>query len=623
MLIQGPPQGVLPSIPQSPPSGDRSHEQPQQPQPQMVGEVIGPRIPSQPSRGILKKTPSMGFAPRSIKASSSTTQFNDERPKKKSSRRKSSKDERGRKGSRSNKGKVSQVTMEKKSSSHDSLALAGLSSAERVVFGRDIVPEVKQVTEKERREGRKEPPRFRLLELDEYEFCLAAEEEYNKTTEDEPISYCHDASLQLVLVDHRGCVADAVFEENPYSQEGMVEHKRVDVSCPVTGKVIEKMDLCIADLGQVKENIGMIVVLATTKASACSLDIPPCSLVVVNKRTGEFAGKYPICHVQGATGNIVACLRLNTIELRHDKKPLPEDEFWTLTGVNEPVCDGRHFMDCLRQIRFTIVRLYPDPHNSSWTDLMPKHHSAVVFAHNSRRLNLTVSWFGGEMSADLDASAIVLGKDGSELESVFFGNLKSREDHSVHGAITHFGDSLGQETQAGGGGDENIQIELSGLGQKVHCIYIVVTIYSIGKFFTPGQEPCIALVDPMAGVEICKFYPSIKDDPLSQRQPCSAFVMGRICRFPRHDRWGFQALGFGTQGRTYEQCLPELRQQIHDDEFGGPLGVSQDSQELGKKKDKSLKSVASRSSKRMMQSGGYHPHKHRSCSQQVTRCSIM
>ena len=81
---------------------------------------------------------------------------------------------------------------------------------------------------------------------------------------------------------------------------------------------------------------------------------------------------------------------------------------------------------------------------------------------------------------------MIVDNEGNEVETVFFGNLKCRENHSAEGCVMHSGDCLGNETSAEG--DENISIELAGLGPHVHSIYLVITIYSVGVYFHEDQD---------------------------------------------------------------------------------------------------------------------------------------
>ena len=75
---------------------------------------------------------------------------------------------------------------------------------------------------------------------------------------------------------------------------------------------------------------------------------------------------------------------------------------------------------------------------------------------------------GGNDSIDLDASCVMLDRQGKELDTVWFRQLRS-EDGSVH----HTGDNL---TGEGDGDDEVIKADLSRLPSDVE--YLVLTVNS-------------------------------------------------------------------------------------------------------------------------------------------------
>jgi len=69
---------------------------------------------------------------------------------------------------------------------------------------------------------------------------------------------------------------------------------------------------------------------------------------------------------------------------------------------------------------------------------------------------------------DLDASAVVFDKRGSNIETIYFDNLVSKR--SGAGAIVHLGDSRDGEGVFGGD-DESIVFDTSRLSQEVHSSY--------------------------------------------------------------------------------------------------------------------------------------------------------
>merc|ERR1712232_1365546 len=103
------------------------------------------------------------------------------------------------------------------------------------------------------------------------------------------------------------------------------------------------------------------------------------------------------------------------------------------------------------------------------------------------QMTVGLGWDVDEGEVDLDVSAVLLDKDGNDVEAIFFGRLESEE----HG-IRHTGDNL---TGEGDGDDEQIVVNLESIGTLVQQVFFVVNIYSPGKTFQKVAEPYCRVVD--------------------------------------------------------------------------------------------------------------------------------
>lgn len=95
-------------------------------------------------------------------------------------------------------------------------------------------------------------------------------------------------------------------------------------------------------------------------------------------------------------------------------------------------------------------------------------------APNLKRVLIGLGWdpiksVFNTSSMDIDASVIIIDNNGKS-KLVYFGKLNY---HS--GAIRHYGDNL---TGDGDGDDEQIEINLDQLPDKVTCLSIIINIYS-------------------------------------------------------------------------------------------------------------------------------------------------
>merc|ERR1711988_2037094 len=154
-----------------------------------------------------------------------------------------------------------------------------------------------------------------------------------------------------------------------------------------------------------------------------------------------------------------------------------------------------------------------------------------------------LGWDVDEGECDLDVSAVLMDRDGRDVESVFFGRLESEE----HG-IQHTGDNL---TGEGEGDDEQIIVNLDRIGDAIQQVFFVVNIYTPHKNFMQVAEPFCRVVDNSSGAELCRY--ALRDAGSE-----SGLIIARIAR-ETGARWGFHALGLPCRGRTYKDSTAQLR----------------------------------------------------------------
>lgn len=135
-------------------------------------------------------------------------------------------------------------------------------------------------------------------------------------------------------------------------------------------------------------------------------------------------------------------------------------------------------------------------------------------------------------SIDLDASVILIG-GGRVVETVYFGNLKSRD-----GSIKHTGDNL---TGAGDGDDESIKVDLSKVPANVEHLVFVINSFS-GQTFNQVANAFARLVDSNNRDEELVRY------DLAESGNYTAMVMAKVSRVGAD--WQFTAVGTPGNGRT-------------------------------------------------------------------------
>ena len=136
---------------------------------------------------------------------------------------------------------------------------------------------------------------------------------------------------------------------------------------------------------------------------------------------------------------------------------------------------------------------------------------------------------------DLDASAIVCGADGravSDQHFVFFNNLTTPD-----GTVQHTGDNL---TGEGEGDDEQVRVNLAGMGADVARVVFPVSIYdggSAGQTFGQVRNAFIRVVNQADNSELARY--DLSEDASTE----TAMIFGELYR--NGDEWKFRAVGQG------------------------------------------------------------------------------
>lgn len=167
-----------------------------------------------------------------------------------------------------------------------------------------------------------------------------------------------------------------------------------------------------------------------------------------------------------------------------------------------------------------------------------------------RRVSMGLGWdaaktggflskiFGDGESIDLDASCIMMDANKNMIDSVWFGQLKSKE-----GSITHSGDN---RTGDGDGDDETIYVDL--LALPVSVKYLVFTVNSFtGQNFSKVANAYCRLVDDTTGKELARYN-------LSDQGAHTGMIMAYLTR--NGADWTMTAVGEKASGRTVRDLSP-------------------------------------------------------------------
>ncbi|MDR2523785.1 MAG: TerD family protein [Synergistaceae bacterium] len=143
---------------------------------------------------------------------------------------------------------------------------------------------------------------------------------------------------------------------------------------------------------------------------------------------------------------------------------------------------------------------------------------------------------GGDF--DLDASLFMLGENGkvrSDLDFIFYNNLKSAD-----GSVVHTGDN---RTGVGEGDDEAIKVELTKVPASVSRLAVAVTIHEADarkQNFGMVSNAFIRVVNQADQKEITRY--DLSEDASVE----TAMIFGEVYR--HGGEWKFKAIGQGYKG---------------------------------------------------------------------------
>jgi tellurium resistance protein TerZ len=133
---------------------------------------------------------------------------------------------------------------------------------------------------------------------------------------------------------------------------------------------------------------------------------------------------------------------------------------------------------------------------------------------------------GGGGAIDLDASCIAFAADRTVVDTVFFGQLKSK-----CGSIVHTGDNL---TGAGEGDDEQIKVDLGRVPAGVAALVFTVSSFR-GDTFDRIENAFCRLVDDGTGQEAARV-------DLSESGSHTGLIMAKVVR-QDNGGWSMTAIG--------------------------------------------------------------------------------
>ncbi|ELA09306.1 stress protein [Moraxella macacae 0408225] len=147
---------------------------------------------------------------------------------------------------------------------------------------------------------------------------------------------------------------------------------------------------------------------------------------------------------------------------------------------------------------------------------------------------------GGGDSIDLDASCIMFDSNKQPIDSIWFGQLTSKD-----GSIQHTGDN---RTGAGEGDDEVINVNLSKIPANVQSLVFTVNSFT-GQNFEKVANAFCRIVNANNNSEVARYN-------LSSQGKHTALILAKVYR--HNGEWKMHAIGETASGRTFHDLMPAI-----------------------------------------------------------------
>lgn len=147
---------------------------------------------------------------------------------------------------------------------------------------------------------------------------------------------------------------------------------------------------------------------------------------------------------------------------------------------------------------------------------------------------------GGQVEVDLDASCVLFDEQNQVVDTVWFGQLKSKD-----GSVSHTGDN---RSGAGDGDDEQIVVELARVPASIKSLVFVVNSFT-GQNFSQIDNATCRILDGRNQQEVARYNLSCQGSHTAQ-------IMAKVYR--HNTEWKMHAIGDNCSGRTFQDLLPHM-----------------------------------------------------------------
>lgn len=182
------------------------------------------------------------------------------------------------------------------------------------------------------------------------------------------------------------------------------------------------------------------------------------------------------------------------------------------------------------------------------------------------KLHVGLGWdVHNDVDADLDAFILQVDQSGNVFDTIYYGQLKSKDR-----SILHTGDNL---TGEGDGDDEVIKIDLQSLNPKTKQLLVAVNVYQARIPFSQIDNAFVRIENDTSKVELARYNLS-KDKGKNY-----SLVFGSIVK-NEDGTWDFKALGDISNDRSIQEVRNSYERKMKGQglSFANPNQVEQSNQ---------------------------------------------
>ncbi|QKF94468.1 TerD domain-containing protein [Fadolivirus algeromassiliense] len=337
-----------------------------------------------------------------------------------------------------------------------------------------------------------------------------------------------DLDLSCVFFDDIGKVIDAVYFKKNVSDDGSVKHSNDSRD----GKESDDDEAMFLSLSTVHPSVKALVISTSCYSKHDFSRVQSGQVELRNFDTKQTLQSYDLANA-GKTQSII----LWTLYRNYGG--------WEVANVYKP-CHGRTFQDFKDDMRGSLSFLI-DPNLMREFQLDIRNERSfdvkkgdVVNINGLHHVMLGLGW---DSYCDVDASCVLMAGD-RVYDTVFYGNLKSKDKNVVHS-----GDNL---TGDGDGDDERITVNLEKLSPEVTSLIFTVSIFTMGLNFKQVKGVFARLVNMDNNKQMFKY----KINKEERMDKYNAMIVCKV--YKDNNNWKFMAIGSPKNGRTAYDLKNEM-----------------------------------------------------------------